>query len=284
LKNFIPAFIIFILWAIFGYFWLAPKSTLAKETPTQINPLDTITFPPTGTLKLGAYDFPAGIQIFKQNTEIAIPENIQILKDSIFNTLNKKQNFEVVIIGKYPPKIVDSLSNEKQGISRAKALKKQLIDFGINPLKIKTKSKETLFKYDSDGIFANGIDLNYQKIAALDKINAATFKMHRFNYTKGKNIEITPKLECFIYELKYYLTNHPNKKAALVVFTDGDGSKAKNYWDGLDTATAFRKLLYKKYGIKKRQLLAISRGELDPIVDNKTADKLQNNRLEITIK
>jgi len=280
-KNFIPAFALFLLWTVIGYFWLSPST--ANSSEVAISPLDTITFPPAGTLKLGVYDYPSGISIFQKNTDIAIPENIKDFKDSIFNKLNAEQETAVLITGKYTQKIVDSLSTGKQGLLRAEALKKQLVAFGINPLKIETSSKEALFKYEN-GAFSNGIELDYQKINDLEKFKADIFKMHRFNYTKGKGIELNPQLTRFIYELKYYLAQNPNKKAELLVFTDSDGRRDKNYWDGLDTAAAFRKLLYKEYGFKRRQLVAASKGELEPLVDNNSDKKAQNNRIEITIK
>lgn len=280
MKKISLPFVVFMVWSIMGYFWLSNRYETSQKSTIVENPLDTISFPPVGNLIIGNTHYSKGIRVFKNNTLIEIPLEIGIFKDSLFNELNANQNTALLITGKYTQKIVDSLSNAAQGLARAEALKKELIAYGFNPLKIKTSSKEVLFKY-TNGTFDNGISIDYNESKPLD--NDIT-TLHRYTFNKIKGIEISKPLERYIYELKYFLTNNPKKKAQLTVFTDGDGTKVKNYWRGLDIATAFRKVLYKKYGIKKRQLISSSRGELNPLFDNNSTDKAKNNRLEIIIK
>ena len=285
MKKFIPAFTIFLLWTAFGYFWLNNFSFRSNtKSAVNINPLDTIQFPTVGTFKLNNYDFKTGYQIFKSNTKVQTPKDLQVVKDSIYATLNKNQERIVLITGKYTKKIVDSLSNPQRGIARAEALKKEFIAFGINPLKIKTESKSALFKYDSTGTFNNGIAISYQKNNDLNTLNKAIQEKHIFQYIKGEKIKINKRFNRYILELKNYLKTNSKAKAQLVIYTDSDGSKAKNYWNALDKIVALRKELYKNYGIKKRQLIAVSKGELEPLYDNTSTDKLKNNRIEITIK
>ena len=283
MKNFLTAFAVFLIWVLIGYFWLV-KSPFTSTKPIDINPIDTIQFPSVGTLKLENYNFPKGIIIHKSNTKITIPQEISSFKDSIFQKLNTNQNTSIEIIGKYTQKIVDSLSTAANGLARADALKKELIAYGINPLKITTSSKESLFKYDSLGNFANGIALNFKKLTDYKPIAEATKKTHLIYYKKGEDIRLDNKTKRYIAELKYFLANNPKAKAQLVVFTDSDGSKEKNYWNALDLAVKFRKQLDKEFGIKKKQLRASSRGELDPLYDNTSVDKAKNNRIEITVK
>ena len=272
------------MWSLFGYFWLNDFTFNTNTHQPKINPLDTIQFPPTGTLVLNNYDFKSGIKIFKNNTKITIPNNVASFKDSIYKTLNDKQEKIVVITGKYPEKIVDSLSTATQGLSRAEFVKKELTAFGINPIKIKTTSERHLFKYDSTQTYTNGISIAYEPNNELNALTEDIKKKHIFYYQKGKKINLDNRFKRYIYELKSYLKKNKNAKAELTIFTDSDGTKAKNYWKALDWVVALRKYLYKNYAINKRQLIAISKGELQPLYDNTSADKLKNNRIEITIK
>ena len=282
MNKFIPAFSIFLLWSFFGYFWLNDFTFNTEKTKT--SPLDTIQFPATGTLVLNNYDFKSGIKIFKNDTKITIPNSIASFKDSIYKTLNDKQDKTVVITGKYPEKIVDSLSTATQGLSRAELVKKELIDFGINPIKIKTASKCQLFKYDSTQTYANGISIAYEANNNINVLTEDIQKKHIFYYQKGKEITLDNRFKRYVYELKSYLEKNKNAKAELTIFTDSDGTKAKNYWSALDWVVSLRRNLYKNYDINRRQLITTSKGEIEPLYDNASADKLKNNRIEITIK
>jgi len=118
----------------------------------------------------------------------------------------------------------------------------------------------------------------------LERIRNAIGAAPNFYFnTNSTNPDSFAKIDNLATDLSFYLSNKPNSKIQLVGHTDFTGSSAFNYNLGLKRAEEFKKIIVKR-GVDKNRINIDSKGEEEPIADNKTKEgRRKNRRVEIHI-
>lgn len=102
---------------------------------------------------------------------------------------------------------------------------------------------------------------------------------------QGTSLVVDQDLIKYATNLKEVLNNDPSKKLLIVGHTDYVGNKDDNFSIGLKKARQIKWYLSTRIGISRQNILAISRGEEDPIEPNDTAwGRDRNNRVEIIVQ
>ncbi len=321
MKNFITAFLVFLVWSFFGlwiYSWLQPETksakleteltendkigTLLKENPPieKANPIspksfekenDTIIEKKENNIGLKAtneagdiiFMFPEGISIKKNIVKITIPSSIIDYKYKINTYLLEHPDQEFHINSLYSPK--ENILTPNIGIQRGNEIFKLLVDTGIQKEKIVVKPiiKDILFN-ENDG-FNNSI---YFTFKPLDKVRVDLLKNStpniRIVYPKfsDSGILVNKDLKTLLSELIVYFNNNPDKKIDVVGHTDNIGNSLDNYNIGLKYAKQVRWYLISKGDFNRKLLKASSKGESESIGDNNTnRGRTANRRIEI---
>jgi len=96
------------------------------------------------------------------------------------------------------------------------------------------------------------------------------------------NQKITGEAKTYFTDVVTWINNNPKNIILLTGHTDNIGSKRANLSLGMKRAITIRKFLVSK-GANKEQIEISSKGETQPIADNKTIDgRWKNRRVEIT--
>lgn len=92
------------------------------------------------------------------------------------------------------------------------------------------------------------------------------------------------KLVNYATELRSYLTEHPDKKVTIIGHTDNVGNAGDNYRNGLRKSRQIKWYMTVRKGIPRSKISAISKGETEPIGNNKTSrGRKLNNRIEFIV-
>ena len=218
------------------------------------------------------------------NSNVKIPEELASFKDSIYNYLNKNQEKELLITGKYLNSEVDLKEGTNFANSRIQHIKNILIVAGVNPDRVIPKIKVSRYEYDENGVYSDGISMEFRNIndANLAKIEEGISNKTLYSNFAVKEFKPDRKLESYTIELKNYLQKYPNKKVYIVGHTDSVGVNNDQF--GLDRANNVKDYLITQ-GISEAIIMVSSKGENEPIATNKTEEgRAKNRRIEITIK
>jgi outer membrane protein OmpA-like peptidoglycan-associated protein len=91
------------------------------------------------------------------------------------------------------------------------------------------------------------------------------------------------EIDILAKDLSYYLSQKKNSMIQLTGHTDFTGNNALNYQLGLKRATALKRILVRE-GIDSSRISIDSKGEENPVADNKTKEgRKKNRRVEIHI-
>ena len=260
------------------------KASTAKKSVQPTDQHNIQPFAIKNTLGETLFNFPKGFVTNNLNGNVKIPEEIASFKDSVYDYLNKNQEKELRITGKY----LNSEVNLKEGTnfanSRIQHIKNILIVAGVNPDRVIPKIKVSRYEYDQNGEYNNGILLEFQNIndENLAKIEEGISNKTLYSNFAVKEFKPDRKLESYTIELKNYLQKYPHKKVYIVGHTDSVGVNNDQF--GLDRANNVKDYLITQ-GISEAILEVSSKGENKPIATNKTEEgRAKNRRIEITIK
>ena len=217
------------------------------------------------------------------NTRVIFPKQFHYFKDSIFNFLNNNQKKEIIITALYLEN--ETINNSNFGQERANYLKNKLVNYGVNPNRILTKSKIANYQYDLDGYFADGViiehqnmDINKQKLIDKEISNKI---LH--SYFGDESFKPDRTLYAYTMQAKNYLKQFPTKKITITGHTDNVGEEKTNEWIGLQRAKNVANYFIQQ-GIDSTKVFSNSKGETTPIDDNNTLKGRANNRrIEIII-
>ncbi len=314
MKNFIISLLIFIPFALLGIWWYNSCDicktekfavhSIEEETNIQqkkINDFDTeIKEPvtkPKNISKVIASDFinitnsngdilfkfSNKLKIFKNSDSLFIDKSLLKFKDSLHNYLNRNQNQELLISG-WQNNEEDKEKTTDFGLQRANKLKESLIKFGLNSDKINTSSKLVNYDYDNNE-FKGGVNLSFREISKekYKKINKGI--KQKTLYTKFNSRKFIPDntILTYTYDLKNYLQNHPNENVIITGHTDDVGEDLDNIVIARDRARNVMNHFINN-GIEKSKIEVVSKGEREPIADNKTKKgRAKNRRIEIIV-
>ena len=312
MKSFLIAFVVFLVWSIFGlwiYSWLQPKTESAqlkteiisnnpiKESISNKLPVNEIEKNTASkviknsknglkaTNELGdiIFIFSEGISIIKNEIEINIPASTIDYKYKINTYLLEHPDQELHINSIYSPK--EQIITPNIGLQRAKNIYKQLVVTGVPGEKIVTKSVIKDILFNEKGGFNNSIyftfkPLDKNRVSLLNKRVPETRIVYPIFSNSG--IIANKDLRDLLDEVKNYFSNNPTKNIEIVGHTDKIGNEVDNYNIGLKYAAQVRWFLISKGKFDKTLLTAASKGESEPIGDNNTQrGRIANKRIEI---
>jgi len=226
------------------------------------------------------FEFPTGFVVKATDSEIKIPESMNSFKDSIYKYLNENQDKELLISAKYLKS-----EGEPKGLDRANFLKRILTNMGLNEQRIIPKAVLSDYNYDEYGEYGDGIAMLFQNIPeeAIDAIEKSI--AHKTLYAKfgTKEFKADATLQAYAYELKSYLSKHPDKNVLVIGHTDNIGNSEANKKLGLERAQNVVVYLTNQ-GIAIEHIKADSKGESEPIASNDTKEgRAKNRRITINV-
>jgi OOP family OmpA-OmpF porin len=267
MKQFLLAFIVFLIWSVVGTWYYSCKlKNLCIDQNQEVLVVESPSL--TGFIAhIGLNDIE---EIETDATKL-----------DIYNRLKDNQD-KVLHINAYFDKASE---NETFGESRAKKVIGILASYGIN---------ESRIKYDvigKDQIFSNGsksnqiIEFDFEEITEEDiEIIESSIKS-KLLFSEFGSGEFIPDrtLIAYVEELKYYLSSHPEEAVEVIGHTDNVGSSEANYELGLRRAENVKDYMVQQ-GIEAAKIKASSNGQDNPIADNSTAEgRKQNRRIEIKV-
>jgi len=328
MKNFIIAFLVFLIWSIFGlwfYSWLQPetisailKSEIIENKLLEVPNIDKPSTKETDSIAFKNRDnnsniednkpiyelennkglkatndvgdiifiFSEGVSIKKNSTKINIPLSVVDYKYKINTYLLEHPDQELHICSLYSP--LEEILKPNIGLQRANELKLLLIETGIQSEKIVVKSIIKDFQFTPKNTFNNSIYFTFKPLN-IERVHAEKNKkpLSKIIYPafSESGILLNKTLKSLLKELKFYFKNNPNKKIELVGHTDNIGNSIDNYNLGLKHSKQVRWFLVSKGGFNKSLITATSKGESEPIENNKTySGRIANKRIEVIFK
>jgi len=225
-------------------------------------------------------EFANSIGVNNKEGSISLPDNVENFKGDIFNYLNNNQDMELVITGFHNADETSTIAME-----RANEIKAILEDFGINEDKLLADFSKKDFKYDANGIYNGGIELELRKLSAerLSEIESGIANKTLYSGFASKQFRADNTLQAYAIELKNYLNKYPDKSASITGHTDSVGDDIANDWFGMERAKNVRKYLISQ-GITPNRLTAYTKGKKEPIDTNGTLEgRRKNRRIEIKV-
>jgi outer membrane protein OmpA-like peptidoglycan-associated protein len=305
MKNFLFAFIVFLLYSVFGmwYYSCVVKglcdnenvSSPIESTQQPINENNTTTENLSSTetsessnnklvidegTSRSIVEFTSNLVINNKEGSIVLPASTENFKTTIFKYLNENQDHELVIKGFH-----NYNENRAIGIERANEIKAILEDFGINEDKLSVLVEQKAYQYDTSGSYQGGIELELKELSSerLSEIESGIANKTLYSGFASKQFRADNTLQAYAIELRNYLNKYPGKTATITGHTDSVGDDIANDWFGMERAKNVRKYLVSQ-GIDASRLTALSKGENEPIDTNGTLEgRRKNRRIEIKV-
>ena len=282
MKNFLIAFTIFLLWSALGiWFYSCKLKGLCFEEQAEVvqateakEEVVTKAAPPKiiqNNIK--------GVIIRENSGEIEFLPALDSVKQSFFDFLNRNQEQELVLTGLYTKQETDSTA-----LARANKLKQELVGYGLNTDRVLVSSELSDLTYN-EGAFEGGITYTYREIPEERSSRVEKGIANKILYSGFASNDFRPdnSLLGYTIELKNYLEKYPAKKVTIIGHTDNVGESEDNEWIGQQRANSVMRYLVSQ-GVSGDKITAISRGENEPIDDNRTQEgRRKNRRIEIKI-
>lgn len=302
MKNFFLAFLVFLVYSIFGMWYFSCKvkglcgikeENIITETNTPVKK-DTMSPKEEKILnnlfqdsfiirdKNGdpLFSFKENFKINSSEGSILIPASIEAFKDSIYNYLNVNQTKELVITG-----LRSATETNSMALERANEMKAILVDFGVNGDKISVKESVADITFNTKGEAFGGVNFNISELSVerLSEIETGIANKILYSGFGSKGFRPDNTLQAYALELKNYLEKYSNKTATITGHTDSVGDNIANDWFGMERAKNVKKYLISQ-GIDANRLSALSKGETEPLDTNKTLEgRRKNRRIEIKV-
>lgn len=306
MKN-IFSFLIFLLFACLAIRWYYSCDWCKKDIGTNTTYIEKKTDPNIEALAKKAYEdsiaalsktvglFAKGpqnqevfryienLKINNTNANVLIPKTVEGFDLQVADYLGKHQDQELIIHGyKNDDENNDSIDT---GIARANFIKSILVEAGVNPDRIISKSKPYTYQYSDDGTYEGGIELDFKMLSKTRTVEVEKSIANRTLYSNfgQKTFQPDATLSNYTLELKNYLDKYPNKSVTIIGHTDDIGTDESNLWYGQQRSNNVKKYLISQ-GIPKDKIKALSKGESNPIALNDSEEnRAKNRRIEITI-
>lgn len=300
MNKFLQAFTAFIIWSVFAllfHYYLSDKLFGPCATNHKNQENETLVPEKTSVIKTEDFiitddkgkkitDF-KGKFIIKSGTDtVMIPPTFNPIIDSIQQYLSKNTSSNLFIVVNYLKSEIDKTSGSHLGQKRAEFLKNRLVQNNIPSDRISIETQLSEFHFDEKNQNYDAITLYFKDLIGLKASNAAAIvanKTLRFSFG-NQSFRPSDELIDYVFELKSYLSQYPNKKVYIVGHTDSEGDAEFNYNIGLKRAQFVKDFLITQQ-IESYKIVSESKGETEPIADNTTREgKSLNRRIEIIIK
>lgn len=290
MNTFLKSLIWFLLFAFLSFlihFYLIQKycgycgEAVSTQTDEPHGLAPFTDFQISDTSGKNVFKFPSQFVINSKDGTVEIPAALNSLRDSVFNYLNKNQDKQLLITGKYL-----SSESEPRGMDRANFLKDFLVKFGANPDKIIPKAVLSDYSYDANQKYSQGIGMVFQNISEANIKTIEENIADKTLYADYATSDFKPDNTLITYtnDLKNYLSKYTDKSITIIGHTDDKGSDLANERLGLQRAKNVSNYLISQ-GIDKSKITVNSKGEKEPISDNTTEEGCaQNRRITISVK
>jgi len=307
MKNFLVAFLIFVVWSIFGLWLYAIVRDSEENGVIQINNISEVksenqinrneiiidtsenskvkkrNFTVVSLSGELLYESDETFLIEKNNNKIILPTKLTDLPNVLANYLKKHLGQELCITTLYS-------SSEKQetpnlGIQRGNNFMTTLKILGIDQNRIAIKPVLTTAIFNQNNTISNGMNFSF-KLIGKDRIaNIKPTIPEKITFYPNyyfDEVIANKKLENLASKVKIVMENHPNLTINVLGHTDNIGADSENYIRGMKSADQIRWYLINNGGIDKSIVKAISKGENQPIMrDGAPASRAENARIEI---
>ncbi|MBC9797657.1 OmpA family protein [Sinomicrobium weinanense] len=285
MKNFIQAFIVFLLWSAFGiWIYACQIKNLCVEVPPKETSPEPVATDTVATREEYGSEFALeqfdDFYIAANTDSVSVTGTSENIEQLLFNFLNEHQDKELLITGLH-----NTEEESAMGDARASMLKEKFTAYGINPDRIVTQSSRKRFDFDEEGRYRGGIELQYRDISESRKALIEKGLSNKILYSNFASEKFKPDntLQAYAEELKNYLDKYPEKEVVITGHTDNVGPVEANEWIGMQRAKNVMKYLI-SVGIPEEKLEALSKGPHAPIATNATPEgRRQNRRIEINV-
>jgi len=289
LNNF-KAFLFFLLWALVAltshYFISNKHFNNCNLTVTVFEAGSTYSpFLISDAKNKLIFKVPQGFTITKNNIKVSSIDSIPNLKDRISNYLLNDYSKELHITGNYSQQEATTYSIKNIGLQRAEFVKKEFINNGFDPLKIKIFGKVLNFEFNKEATYTNGIELNFKNVNQhiLDSLESNIKNKTLYLEFKNDSLMPTKILTDYTLLLKQFLQKNTDKKVVITGHTDNLGYYENNLIIGLNRAKNLQEY-FSGNGINFNKIETFSKGESEPIAEKITeAGRAKNRRIEIKI-
>lgn len=311
MKNFLVALLVFLVWSVIGL-WIYSFGTLSDfgknepvekiseiKTTTPIVVKDTISiaseianndtiplkkkFQVTSLDKKILFESDQFIAIDKDSSEVNISNELSELPSIITSYLLEHPGQELHITSYYSPSA--KLQTPNIGEQRGDSFKRLLINEGADENQLVVKPVLTTTNFDADGTLKNAMTFSFR---LLDRERIANHKnkipdLITFYPTYNFDEVISNRKLIELSDTIVSLSEaHPELIIKVTGHTDHIGADSENYIRGLKSARQIRWFLVTKGGIDRKNIIAQSRGETEPIIrDGKPASRAENARIVI---
>lgn len=284
MKDFLVAFMVFLLWSVFGLWIFNNTGTKNKtlQVPDQTTTLDK---KETDSAVQGLYnpdDFNQRITgkfIITEGEGTVKEKNSNDFKDYLQTYLTNNPDQVLTIYGLYQRREPYTIAER-----RAETLKSIFIKYGIDSNRILTVSKERDFMYKRNGEYDNGFIFELESIPVKAEKVADDNTFNRVLFTKFASNTFNPDepFGAYVDSLKIFLDQNRQKTISVTGHTDATGDETDNEWIGLQRAKSVAGYLVSK-GITEDRIRVGSAGETEPIGDNNTQEGRRKNRRIVII-
>lgn len=319
MRNFIIAFVVFLMWCAVAFLYyvtnlsnnismLLEKSSYPQASTEKLDvnkgtalvektDRDTLgksqNFVKPNLAKLSIFDENSlllveldSLTIRKNTDTVYYQGSSEAYFDPLIKHLSENKETGIVLTSDYSAN--ENFITPNFGIQRGQFIKNDLVKLGIDNQKISLKSSIKDIEFSNDGFSTGGIRMQYyllseKELEALEKNKVRKFTIYpRFTFSR---IIANKEMKDFVKELKNILAENETYKVKIIGHTDNIGSKLDNYQMGLKYAQQAKWYIINNAEINPKRLTALSEGEENPIDDNNTASGRKNNlRIEFVIE
>ncbi|MFT5230660.1 MAG: OOP family OmpA-OmpF porin [Candidatus Azotimanducaceae bacterium] len=311
MKNFLVAFLVFLVWSVFGL-WIysfassphigsrgntesiseikIETATLEKDTITSSSEiLNRETIVPKKDFVVAALDqttlFEAHetIAIEKDTSQIILPDTLADLPAALTAYLQENPGQELHITSCYSAS--EKIKTPNIGVQRANDFEKTIVALGADKNQLVIKPILTTEVFDAENKLSNGMTFSFKLLDRERIINSVPKIPNTIIFYPAYDFDEvlhTKKLKELIKHVVTVLEDNPSLKVTVVGHTDHIGANSENYIRGLKSARQIRWYLVTKGAITSANIIAISKGETDPILrEGMRASRAENERIEI---
>ena len=308
MKNFLIAFIVFLLWSIFGlwiYSLIQPSKVAVNTDTTFVNKKPVLEVPKekkintipekdslseveiqqdsiakNNSINYNTFKainekgdiiflFSEGVSITKNSPELIIPSSIIDFKYKLNTYLIEHPDSELHVISLYSP--MEKIESPNLGMQRGNKVKELLVQTGIASEKIVVKPIIKDIAFNEYQQFNNSLTFLFKPLN-LNRIENLKLKIPEAKTVYPKfsesGILVNDELKGLLEEIKTVYKTHPAIEIEIVGHTDNIGNSNDNYATGLKHARQVRWYLVSKGNFDKTKIIASSKGESEPIDSN----------------
>ncbi len=311
MKNFLVALLVFLVWSVIGL-WIysignqldigknEQAPIISKIPNTIIEPvIETLSITPEITHLEPAetksnfliksledktlFESDETFAFQKDSQLVTIPEELTEVPSILASYLNEHPGQELHITSYYSASA--KLQTPNIGEQRGENFKTLVIDEGIDTNRIVVKPAITTAAFEDDETLNNAMTFSFKLLDKERIANAKSAIPESITFYPSYDFDellANSSLQELADEVVELHKQHPELMIEVIGHTDHIGASSENYVRGLKSARQIRWYLVIKGEIDRKDIIAISKGESEPILrDGRPASRKENARVEI---